>query len=123
MKKIFKIMLCLVFCTFICVCAVACAPSSIKKAENKMWEEGYTVTVNYDDVEGIIGEKGYIKAVESDNDGNEILEAYLFDKTSDAKAFYEKAETFFNKQANMRIFREGKWVICATSDAYEDFMD
>ena len=95
---------------------LACVPSDLDKAYDKMAIEGYKVTINK--AKGDDGSLGFVVAMKTDEGETETLVAYLFDSKGAAKKFYEA-----NKASGETILRDGKWVYSGTEDAIDDFID
>ena len=128
MKKLTKILLALtlVFCTLF---AVACTPSSVGDAVEKLAEEGYTIAVS--DSSGM----SFVDNMLDDADGeftvivaskkSEFLYAIYFEKSSDAKELFEEyeedIEDYLDYLDDVVIKREGSAIIVASEDAWEDF--
>lgn len=112
MKKI----LCAVLAAIACLAMVACVPSSMDKAEEKMKAEGYTVIAYTDDeAEGLVGAFSATKMEGLLNVDN--ITALLFDSSKSAKAYYDGLKNKSNAT------QDGKWVYWGTEDAIEDFTD
>ena len=120
MKKIFKWITLGFAALMTCATLVACTPSSIDGAKEKLKEKGYTVlsTNQAEDKEGCIG--GFtatsIEGFEVDN-----ITAFLFDTKKDAEAFYNDADALNSIFGNDSVILKGKWVYFGTEDAIEDF--
>lgn len=101
-----------------CFAMVACVPSNLAKAEEKMKDAGYHV-VAYDlDAEGYVG--GISASLKSDNIlgdignaiGGKTMHAVLFETAADAKAYAKDKE---NVEVN------GKWVFWGDEEAIKAF--
>lgn len=104
---------------------MACTPSSLDKAREKMAFEGYKVEeIKGEGVEGFVGGITAYKA-ELDDGASETdtLMAYLFDSKKAAKEFYEKNKALAEEEGMGSLLRDGKWVYMGTADAIEDFTD
>lgn len=106
---------------------MACVPSDLDKAREKLAVEGYKVTTMEGGVlmSGCVGGIRAIKeevddgATEADN-----IVAYLFDSKKAAKDFYEINKAMMDATGNGgSLVRDGKWVYMGTADAIEDFKD
>ena len=99
-----------------CLSFVACVPSNMDKAEEKMKKEGYTVLAYTDDkAEGLVGAFTATKMEGLLNVDN--VTALLFDSKDAAKEYYEN----YGNKAN--AIQDGKWVYWGTEDGIEDFTD
>ncbi len=95
---------------------LACVPSDMDKAYDKMAMEGYSVSI--EKLQTDDGCLGKLHAVKDDDGCVDSIFAYLFDSKVAAKAYFEE-----NKgNANMLIL-DGKWVYVGTEDAIDDFTD
>ena len=99
-----------------CLAFVACVPSNVDKAKEKMKQEGYAVVgvQEYEGEEGLVGGFNATKAEWNDLDN---ITALLFDSKANAKKFYDELGD------KSRAFQDGKWVYWGTEDAVEDFKD
>ena len=99
-----------------CLSFVACVPSSMDKAEEKMKKEGYTVIAYTDEeAEGLVGAFTATKMEGILNVDN--VTALLFESSKAAKEYYEGLD---NKGSALQ---DGKWVYWGTEDGIEDFTD
>ncbi len=128
MKKLTKILLALtlVFCALF---AVACTPTKVGDAVEKLAEEGYIIAVS--DESGL----GIVDDMLEDADGDftvivatkksEFLYAVYFEKSSDAKDLFEEyqedIEDYTDYLDDIVIKRESSVIIVASEDAWEDF--
>lgn len=110
MKKVILAILAMVSC----LAFVACVPSNVEKAKEKMKKEGYAVVAEEkEDTEGLVG--GF-SATKSEGFGDvDNITAFLFSSKSEAKEFYEDLGD------KSRAFQDGKWVYWGTEDAIDDF--
>ncbi len=100
-----------------CFAMVACVPSDLAKAEEKMEEAGYIVKAYDLDAEGFVGgitatkggSFGDIIGGVIDGDG---FHAYLFETAADAKAYAEDKD-----DAEV----SGKWVFWGSEEAVKAF--
>ncbi len=121
MKKTIKWMTIAAASAFACVAFVACKPSTLEKAEEKLTELGYTVELETTKIDGC---EGRLYATKSEDGVLDKLYAYLFETTEDAKAFFEKYEKVSNESSNtLSPVRDGKWVYLGTEGAVSDFID
>ena len=111
MKKI----ICALLAVLACLSFVACTPTSIEKAKEKMRKEGYNVAAySNKEAEGCVG--GFI-AEEKGLLNMDMITALLFESSDAAKTFMEQVGDSLN------AIRDGKWVYWGTEDAIEDFTD
>ena len=108
---------------------MACTPSSLDKAREKMAFEGYKVEEVDAGILSLGGCVGGITAYKAEVDDGaqeaDRLVAYLFDSKKAAKAYYEanKAVAEATGAGTGSLLRDGKWVYMGTADAIEDFTD
>ncbi len=116
-----KKFLCFLLTVLTCLALVACAPSNLDSAEDKMEKAGYKVE-DYDVekdgcVGGIIATKGgsigNVIGGLLDGDG---LHAVLFETTAAAKAYFESLSE------DTKAVQEGKWVYWGGEAAIEAFL-
>lgn len=126
MKKIIKWITLAAASALTCVAFMACAPTSLDKAYEKLAMEGYKVQIIEADV-NIKGHVGGINAQRTETDDGavdmDVLMAYLFDSKSAAKEFYEEQLGKTSENDVGSLLREGKWVYMGTADAVDDFID
>ena len=110
-----------------CLACTACAPMNLEKAEEKMEEAGYKVTVTEGDAAELVAENavGVIVAVDvnislSGVSGG-MLTAILFDSFADANAYYKEHKDDEKEKEDQVIKKSGKWVYIGTENAIEDF--
>ena len=124
MKKIFKafsLTLLLVFCASI---LLACAPSDLAKAKEKMEEAGYSVILteakegNEDNKVGTIVVTRLSLGSSFEAEG---LTAILFKSAKDAKTYYEAHATEEDKEEET-LKLSGKWVYFGTEKAIAAFL-
>ncbi|MBQ7924544.1 MAG: hypothetical protein IJ329_04485 [Clostridia bacterium] len=125
MKKIFKWFTLAAASALTCVMLVACTPSNLEKASDKMAKEGYKVTeLKGDSEEGCVGGISATKAnldfTNMDFEGDTIT-AYLFESKKDAEAYVNDVKE--NWGEDYSPVQDGKWVYWGTEDAIEDFTD
>ena len=112
MKKI----ICAVLAALACLSFVACVPSNMDKAKDKMKKEGYLVLAYEDqEAEGLVG--GFNATKTEGILDIENITALLFESSKDAKKFVEELND------TSKIIQDGKWVYWGTEDAIEDFTD
>ena len=121
MKKLIKILLAGILTVVTAVMLIACAPADLAKAEEKMEEKGYNVTVSSNELGLINNCDGWI----SINDSEGILDidydtltAYLFKDSDAAKEYFNNRE--FDE--NDTVWIMGKWVVIGDEDIYKDFI-
>ena len=107
--------ICAILTAMACIAFVACVPSSVEKAKEKMKLEGYAV-IGVQDYQGE-GLVGGFSATKLEWDDADNLTALLFSSKEDASNFYN------NMSDTSRAFLDGKWVYWGTEDAIEDFKD
>ena len=95
---------------------LACVPSDLDKAYDKMAMEGYTVAI--EKVQTDDGCLGKLHAVKDDEGCVDSIFAYLFDSKGAAQKYYEA-----NKGNAHMLVLDGKWVYVGTEDAIDDFTD
>ena len=101
-----------------CFAMVACVPSDLAKAEEKMEKAGYNVATHEIDAEGFVG--GIAASLKSDNIlgdignalGGKTMYAILFETAADAKAYAEENEGYK---------ADGKWAYSGNEDAIKAF--
>ena len=113
MKKLIR----LIACTIMLVLAMvmlACTPTNLEKAEEKMGKAGYNVSIIADE-----NAEGVLVA----SKGNERIMAMLFQTK-------EQAEEFYNNDYKMLAFilydidnavLDGKWIYSGTAQSIKDF--
>ena len=104
-----------------CFAFIACTPSSLADAKDKMAKEGYRVDASNISAEGMVGGFTAIKTeggliVETD-----VILAFLFESKDDAKKFKADFDNLVGKEYSP--IQDGKWVYAGTEDAIEDFTD
>ena len=110
-----------------CLACTACAPMNLEKAEEKMEEAGYKVTVTEGDAAELIAENavGVIVAVDVSISlsgiSGDMLTAILFDSFSDAIEYYKEHKDDEKDREDQVIKLSGKWVYIGTEDAIKDF--
>ncbi len=126
MKKMMKWITLAAASVLTCVAFVACAPSSLKKAEKKMSDEFYNTEIETD-ADDVKNCEGYLHAWQPGLLGSEEIYAYLFDSKKDAESFLNANKADLQAWAAEEDFigprQEGKWVLIGTEDAIEDFLD
>ena len=111
-----KKVICAVAAAMTCLFLIACTPTSVSKAKEKMREEGYTVSAySADDAEDVEG--GFVAMKSGGILNVDTITAVLFKSTKAAKKFMEESGDKLN------AIRDGKWVYWGTEDAIEDFKD
>lgn len=116
MKKFIKLIAVGLMTVLMAAMLLACAPSTLDKAKEKLEEKDYLVVkqeINDDDVVGAFVATRVLK-------GKYIL-AVLYENAGAAKDAVADWEDEI-KDGDKGVYREGKWIIIATEDAYEDFM-
>ena len=107
-----KKFLCGLFTAVTCLMLVACAPSTVEKAEEKMEEAGYTVVAyNKDDAEGLQG--GLVAT--SGLIGGNTMTALYFESSDAAKDYYESLSE------DTKAVKDGKWVYWGDEAAIKAF--
>ena len=116
-----KKFLCGLLAALTCLMLVACAPSNLEKAEEKLEAAGYAVK-SYDlDAEGYVGGVVATKGgslgsiVGGVLDGN-MFTATLFETTEAAKKYLEK------QGENTNYVQNGKWVYWGSEEAVKAFL-
>lgn len=127
MKKFTKILLALAlaFCTLF---AVACTPSNVGDAVEKLAKEGYTIVVSEETGMSFIdnmlddADDDFVVVVATKG-SDDFLYAIYFEKSSDAKDLFEEYEEDIEDYSDYIdvIKREGSVIIVANEDAWEDF--
>lgn len=120
MKKIWK-GLALGLATIACLAFIACTPSSLEDAKDKMAKEGYKVSASTIDADGMVGGFTAIKADGALDFTPDTILAFLFESKDDAKKFKADFESLVGKDYSP--IQDGKWVYAGTEDAIEDFTD
>ncbi len=123
MKKAIKWMPLLAVSALTCMAFVACAPSTLEKAEEKLVKEGYKVQIETD--MGDVKEcKGALMATKTEEGHTDVLMAWLFDSRGAAKDYYNEYKDQLNEMSESSSpVLDGKWIYIGTSDAIEDFTD
>ena len=118
LKKLMK-WFCLTLVTLFCTMLMACVPSSLEKAKEKMAKEGYTTVNILPALPGADGCIGGIYASEGLFDEDKIT-AYLFETAENAKVFLANWDKLVGKGT---AIQNGKWVYAGSEDAIEDFVE
>ena len=118
MKKLFKSLTVLLLTLITLFTLIACAPSSLGKANAKMKDLGYT-SVHYSDVaqNGLLGMAKYIRVKNGETD---TITVYLYKNSSSAYLVKDKYKK--TAQKNEVVTVSGNWVIIATETALKDFI-
>lgn len=125
MKKVFNaitLTLLLVFCTSL---LLACAPSDLAKAKEKMEEAGYNVILTEakeDNEDNKVGSIVVTKISIGASFEAEGLTATLFKTAKDAKAYYEKHVDDETDEEDQTLKISGKWVYFGTQSAIDAFL-
>ena len=107
-----KKFLCGILTAVTCLMLVACTPSTVEKAEEKMKEAGYKVVAyNKDDAEGLQG--GIIAT--SGLIGGNTMTALYFESSDAAKDYYESLGE------DTKAVKDGKWVYWGDEAAIKAF--
>ena len=116
MKKLIKALSTCLLLVVMAITFVACVPSNVEKAKEKMQEAGYKVAAYTDDDEDddIVG--GFIAY--KDNKLVPDLTAIQFDSNDEAKDYFEDHK---DNGLKKNIERSGKRVFWGNSSAIEEF--
>ena len=120
MKKFFKV-LTMGLAAIACFAFMACTPSSLAKAKEKMAREGQKVTVSEIQAEGLVGGLTALKTEGTINIEMDMILAFLFENEDAAKKFLSNFSALVGD--DYTPIRDGKWVYAGTEDAIEDFTD
>ena len=123
MKKIVSLILVM----FTCLCFVACAPSNIEKAKEKLKDAGYTiVSAVEEEVPGVEGSVGMITAAKEADTllGNftgdaDMVVAVLFESSKAAKEYFNENKEEMEEEGTAKL--SGKWIIVGTEDGIKAF--
>ena len=123
MKKFLKIVSLALVSVMAAVMLVACAPSTVDKAKDKMEDAGYNVVtaIKVFDSEGYVGGITASKSIEDDDSwfGDVIsITAYLFETPTDAKAYADA----WGKRDVKAVTVSGKWAYVGDEEAVKDFL-
>ena len=122
MKKFLGLLLAICMCVFF----VACAPSNVDKAKEKMEEAGYKVTVVGESAAELLAgvtAVNMMNATKSEggllNLQIETVTAILFEDATAAKNYYDSVKD--DQKENESCKQSGKWVISGTEEAIKAF--
>lgn len=124
MKKLMLVLL----AALMCLCMVACAPADIEKAEAKMKDAGYKVTVVSEEAtEFLVGKEavGSLNATKTEGGWTNLsvytINAILFESSEAAKKYYEQTKTE-DVEEGQAYKLSGCWVISGSEVAVKAFL-
>lgn len=118
MKRTLKIVLTVALIAIVACVFFACVPSDMEKAKSKMEDAGYTVASISRSYEGLEGAFSATKV--SVSEGSGTMFAFYFESASAAKDAYDEIKGD-NKDEDMPVKQNGKWVYLGTSAAIKAF--
>ena len=118
MKKLFKTITVVFLISIILTLFTACAPSTVKEAETKLKNKGYSVIYAYETNEN--GMLGAINATKVKKGNANTIKAFLYKNSATANKVKNNYKNLTSSTEKLII--AGSWVIIATDGAYEDFI-